>query len=103
MLHYIYSGTIAENIALSEKNPGLAELKKAAELACILDYIESLPLGFNTKIEKTGVDIRGGQKQRILIARAIFKQPSIVFFDEATNSLVATNEKNITNDLSSFF
>jgi ATP-binding cassette, subfamily B, bacterial len=100
---FIFSGTIAENICLSEKVPDMATLKNAASTACILDYIESLPLGFNTKIGKTGVDISGGQKQRILIARAVYKNPKIIFLDEATNSLDATNEKMIMNNLNEFF
>lgn len=100
---YIFSGTIGENIALAEKSPDLKRLKKAAATACILNYIESLPLGFNTKIGKSGVELSGGQKQRMLIARAVYRNPDIVIFDEATNALDATNERDIMNNLGIFF
>ncbi|MEO0471850.1 MAG: peptidase domain-containing ABC transporter [Bacteroidota bacterium] len=100
---FIFSGTIAENIALADKDPDPAKLRQAAQIACIYSYIESLPLGFNTKIGQTGVEISGGQKQRILIARAVYNNPGIIFLDEATNALDATNEKMIMDNLNDFF
>lgn len=100
---YIFSGTIAENIALSEKHPDQAQLRNAAGIACLLEFIDALPMGFQTKIGNAGVDLSGGQKQRILIARAVYKNPDIIFFDEATNALDATNERHIMENLAAYF
>jgi ATP-binding cassette subfamily B protein len=77
-------------------------LKHAARVANIQDFIESLPLGYNTKIGAEGNGISMGQKQRILIARAVYRNPDFIFFDEATNSLDANNESVIINNLQSF-
>lgn len=74
----------------------------AVKTANIQDYIESLPLGYNTKIGQEGVGLSQGQKQRILIARAIYKDPEYLFFDEATNALDANNEKIIMENLNEF-
>ncbi|MCF8221930.1 MAG: peptidase domain-containing ABC transporter [Bacteroidales bacterium] len=100
---YIFPDTIANNIA-----PGLEvidrdRLLKAVEIANISDFVDSLPLGLNTKIGHNGQGISQGQRQRILIARAIYKNPEYLFFDEATNSLDAANEKRIVNSLDEFF
>ena len=102
---FIFSDSIAANIAVGEEQlPRLREaLIEAARVANILSFIESLPLGFNTKIGAEGIGISAGQKQRILIARAVFKNPDYIFFDEATNSLDANNEKIIMENLSKFF
>jgi ATP-binding cassette subfamily B protein len=100
---YIFSGTIAENIAISEENPDIAKLKNAIKLACLEDFIKDAPMGFHTKIGETGIPISGGQRQRILIARAIYKEPDFIFLDEATNSLDANNEKKIIDNLNDFF
>ncbi|MCE8828601.1 peptidase domain-containing ABC transporter [Bacteroides fragilis] len=100
---YIFSGTIAANIALAEETPELARLKQAARIACIDEFIERLPMQYYTKIGKAGVDLSGGQKQRILIARAVYKNPEFIFFDEATSSLDATNEKEIMGNLKEFY
>lgn len=100
---YIFSGTIAENIAVGEVTPDIEQLKSAARIACIDDFIAGLPMKFNTKIGNTGIGISGGQKQRILIARAVYKNPNYLFFDEATSSLDANNEQRIMNNLSGFF
>jgi ATP-binding cassette subfamily B protein len=78
-------------------------LVKACETANILPFIESLPLGFYTNLGAEGTGISGGQKQRIAIARAVYKNPKFLFFDEATNSLDASNEKVILENLQSFF
>ncbi|MDR3048108.1 MAG: peptidase domain-containing ABC transporter, partial [Bacteroidales bacterium] len=100
---YIFSGTIAENIAISEKQPDMDKLQKAVELACLEQFIKDMPMGFYTKIGETGVPISGGQKQRILVARAVYKNPDYIFFDEATNSLDANNERTIMHNLQHFF
>lgn len=100
---YIFSGTISDNIAIGESHPDIDRLWNAARIACLDDYIESLPMKFNTKIGNTGAGISGGQKQRILIARAVYKNPGYLFFDEATSSLDANNEMKIMKNLSSFF
>lgn len=100
---FIYSGTYAENIALAEKEPDMQKVRYAAELACIAEFIESLPLGYHTRIGKAGINLSGGQKQRILIARAIYRDPEFIFFDEATSSLDANNEMKILRNLQQFF
>ncbi|HYC29782.1 MAG TPA: ATP-binding cassette domain-containing protein, partial [Chitinophagaceae bacterium] len=100
---FIYSNTYAENIALADKAPDMEKVKYAAELACISEFIESLPLGYHTRIGKAGVSLSGGQKQRILIARAIYRNPEFIFFDEATSSLDANNEMKILRNLEQFF
>ena len=100
---YIFSDTIAANIAVSDEQPSLKKLKEAAHIANILGFIESLPLGFYTRIGAEGNGISAGQKQRILIARAVYKNPDYIFLDEATNSLDANNEKLIIKNLDDFF
>lgn len=72
-------------------------------MASIDGFIESLPLGYHTKIGMEGIGLSQGQKQRILIARAVYKNPEFIFFDEATNALDATNERNIMENLDKFF
>lgn len=99
---YIFSDTIANNIALNEDNPNMHLIKKACELACINSFIEQLPLAYQTTIGTDGIGLSTGQKQRILIARAIYKNPSVVIMDEATNALDATNEHDIYNNLKTF-
>jgi ATP-binding cassette subfamily B protein len=100
---YIFNDTIAGNIALSEEIPDYSKLIKACKTTNILSFIESLPLGFETKIGAAGNGISEGQKQRILLARAIYKDPEYIFLDEATNSLDANNEKLIVGNLQQFF
>ncbi len=100
---FIFSDTIAANIAVSDEQPSLEKLKHAATVANILDFIESLPLAFYTKIGAEGNGISAGQKQRILIARAVYKNPDYIFLDEATNSLDANNERVIIKNLETFF
>ena len=100
---FIFSDTIANNIAISTDLPDRAKLAKAVKTANIEEYIESLPLRYNTKIGQEGAGLSQGQKQRILIARAIYKNPEFLFFDEATNSLDANNEKVILENLNEFF
>jgi ATP-binding cassette subfamily B protein len=100
---FLFSDTIAYNIAPGSEEINEERLLKAAETANIKGFIESLPLGYNTKIGANGHGLSEGQKQRLLIARVIYKNPDIIIFDEATNSLDANNEKVIVENLSSFF
>ncbi len=99
----IFSESIARNIAVDDGEIDKQRLLKAAEIACIKDYIMSLPLRFNTKIGRDGVGLSQGQKQRILIARAVYKNPNYIFLDEATNSLDANNERAIVKNLDEFY
>lgn len=100
---YIFSDTIAANIAVSDELPSLQKLREAAKMANVLKFIEALPLGFYTKIGMEGNGISAGQKQRILIARAVYKDPDYILLDEATNSLDANNEMVIIKNLERFF
>lgn len=100
---FVFSDSIAKNIAVSDESPDYQKLLHASKVANILPFIESLPLGFNTKIGAEGNGISAGQKQRILIARAVYKNPAYLFFDEATNALDANNEKIIIGNLDDFF
>ena len=99
----IFSESIARNIAVDDDDIDKDRLLKAAEIACIKDYVMGLPLKFNTKIGRDGVGLSQGQKQRILIARAVYKNPDYIFLDEATNSLDASNEKAIVENLDKFY
>jgi ATP-binding cassette, subfamily B, bacterial len=100
---FIFSDTIARNIALGEDYPNMTKLLHATQVANIQEFIESLPLGYQTKIGAEGNGISQGQKQRILIARAVYKNPEFLFFDEATNALDAHNERVILENLQEFF
>jgi ATP-binding cassette subfamily B protein len=100
---FIFPDTIAANIAPGSEDIKTERLIMAAEIANIKGFIESLPLGYNTKIGSNGHGLSEGQKQRLLIARVIYKNPDIIIFDEATNSLDANNEKVIVENLSEFF
>ena len=99
----IFSESIARNIAVDDGDIDKERLLKAAEIACIKDYVMALPLKFNTKIGRDGVGLSQGQKQRILIARAVYKDPDYIFLDEATNSLDANNERSIVENLDKFY
>ncbi|HYC29381.1 MAG TPA: ATP-binding cassette domain-containing protein, partial [Chitinophagaceae bacterium] len=100
---FIYSDTIANNILTGEANVNFERLEYACKVANIMELIESLPLGFNTMIGPEGIGLSQGQKQRILIARAVYRDPAFIFFDEATNALDANNEKIILENLQEFF
>ena len=100
---YIFSDTIANNIAESDEEVDYDKLIHAVETANIRTFIESLPISYNTIIGPNGVGLSRGQRQRLLIARAIYKRPEYLFFDEATNSLDAKNERIIVNNLNRFF
>jgi ATP-binding cassette subfamily B protein len=100
---FIFSDTIAGNIAPGVENIDKERLLNAVITANIREFIESLPLSYNTKIGSEGHGLSQGQKQRILIARAVYKDPEFVFFDEATNALDANNERTIMENLQNFF
>ncbi|MGW8314858.1 MAG: peptidase domain-containing ABC transporter, partial [Bacteroidales bacterium] len=100
---YIFSDTIARNIALGEQEIHPDQLLYAARMACIDDFIDLLPLGFNTKIGQEGLTLSGGEEQRILIARAIYKNPAFLFLDEGTSALDAKNERRIMENLQMVF
>ena len=100
---YLFSDTIARNIAVSDDEPNLERIRSAARVAQIAEYIEALPLAYNTMIGQDGQGISQGQRQRILIARMVYKNPMFVFLDEATNALDANNERAITESLSDFY
>jgi ATP-binding cassette subfamily B protein len=100
---FIFSDTIARNIAVADEVIDQKRLYEAAHVANIHEFIESLPLGYYTKIGAEGNGISQGQKQRILIARAVYKNPQVLLFDEATNALDANNEAVIIGNLEEFF
>jgi len=99
---YLFTDTIANNISISDEEPDMEKLNKAIKIANLQDVVEVLPYGLNTKIGAGGHGVSQGQKQRILIARAVYKDPDYVFFDEATNALDANNEKAIVENLNEF-
>lgn len=100
---FIFSDTIARNIAVGVEQIDPERLAHAVKVANIEDFILSLPMGYSTKIGMEGNGISSGQKQRILIARAVYKNPQFIFFDEATNSLDANNESIIMRNLKEFY
>jgi len=100
---YIFSDSIANNIGLGEDRIDMEKLIETSKNANIFEFISNLPLGFNTKIGSEGHGLSQGQKQRILIARAMYKNPEIIFLDEATNALDANNEKVIVENMNKFF
>ncbi|CAM1366273.1 ATP-binding cassette, subfamily B [Tenacibaculum sediminilitoris] len=100
---YIFNDSIAKNIAVGEDYVDKEKLAHAINVANINDYIEGLPLGYNTKIGSEGNGLSTGQKQRLLIARSVYKNPKFLFFDEATSALDANNEKVIMEKLNEFF
>ena len=100
---FIFSDTIARNIAVGDERIDRDRLRRAVEVANIRDFIDSLPLGYDTKIGMEGNGISQGQRQRLLIARAVYKNPEYLFFDEATNALDANNEREIMEHLREFY
>lgn len=99
----IFSESIARNIAIDDGEIDIIRLEQAAKIANIYDYIIGLPLKYNTIIGRDGVGLSQGQKQRILIARAVYKNPDFIFLDEATNALDAKNERAIVENLDEFY
>ena len=100
---FIFSDTIAGNIGIGDDIPDFAKVEKAVATANIQSFIEALPLGYETRIGSDGHGLSTGQKQRILIARSVYKNPDYIFFDEATNALDARNELVIMDNLNQFF
>ena len=100
---FVFSDTIANNIAVSDEIPDMNRVRRAVEVANIGSFIDSLPLGFNTRIGADGHGLSTGQKQRLLIARAAYRNARYLFFDEATNSLDANNERTIMERLETLF
>jgi len=100
---YVFNDTIANNIAVGDDYVDKEKLAYAVKVANIQEFIETLPLSYNTKIGQEGVGLSTGQKQRLFIARAVYKNPSFLFFDEATSALDANNEKVIMENLDNFF
>ncbi len=100
---FLFNDSIRRNIAVGEERADPQRLMMACRVARILPFVESLPLGFDTKVGADGNGISQGQKQRILIARAVYRDPEFLFFDEATNALDANNERLIVESLNEFF
>ena len=100
---YIFSESIARNIAVGDGEIDSQRLKEAARLACVDEFAERLPLRYDTVVGMDGRGISQGQRQRILIARAVYKDPPFLFFDEATNSLDTVNERVIMENLDGFY
>lgn len=99
---YIFSGSILENITLSTDQPDIDKLNLALKIAELYEKVQSLPMNYYTKIGEIGISLSGGEKQRLLIARAIYKNPEFIFFDEATSSLDTINEKKIISNLNKY-
>ena len=100
--NFIFSDTVRRNILLGESEDN-ARLARAVEMACLTDYVEKQPLGLETKVGSEGISVSGGEKQRMMIARAIYKDPQYLMLDEATSSLDAENERRITENLDRHF
>lgn len=100
---YVFSDTIARNIAITTDEVDTERLRHAVQVANIRDFILSLPMGYDTKIGMEGSGVSQGQRQRLLIARAVYKDPEYIFLDEATNSLDANNERIIMDNLKEFY
>lgn len=100
---YIFSDTIAKNITMDDKQIDYERVEFVSKMACINDYVQTLPLKYDTLIGNEGLELSGGQKQRILIARALYKNPDMLIFDEATSSLDTENEARIMTNLYEHF
>lgn len=100
---FIFNDSILKNIAPDVENVDMQRISYAAEVANIREYVESLPLKYNTVVGISGRGLSQGQRQRLLIARIVYKNPDFIFFDEATNALDAKNERVILSKLNMFF
>jgi len=100
---YIFNDTILKNIIVNGEDMDAEQFKKSIRVSNIDEFADQLPLMYNTKIGTSGIGLSGGQKQRILIARAVYKNPHYLFFDEATSNLDSNNENEIMNNLDNFF
>lgn len=100
---FIFSDSIANNIAVDSDEIDTKNLQRAATLANADSFIRNLPLGYNTTIGMEGIGLSQGQRQRVLIARAIYKNPDFIFLDEATNALDTANEAEIMRNLNEFY
>ena len=100
--NFIFSDTIKQNIILGE-DFNESRFRHAIELSCLSEYVDSLPLGVYTRIGTDGIGVSGGEKQRIMLARAIYKRPQYIMLDEATSSLDAETERKITENIASEF
>lgn len=100
--NFVFSDTIRNNILLGEPEDE-GRLREAVEAACLSDYVDGLPLGVETKIGSEGIGVSGGERQRMMIARAVYKNPLYLMLDEATSSLDAENERQITDNLDRLF
>lgn len=100
---YIFSESIAKNIAVSEDNIDTGRLKEAAQIANVDSFVSGMPLSYDTTVGQEGQGVSQGQRQRILIARAVYKNPQFIFLDEATNALDANNERVILDNLDKFY
>ena len=98
----VFTGTIAENIALCDDHPDMERVAEAVKLACLEDFVATLPMGYRTKLGVAGIELSGGQRQRLLIARAIYRNPDLIVLDEATSSLDASNESRIVDNIQRF-
>ena len=100
---FIFSDTIAHNIALDTDRLEMDRVHRAAIMANADGFVRKMPMGYYTRIGMEGSGVSQGQRQRILIARAIYKNPEYIFFDEATNALDTTNEAEIMHNLNAFY